>query len=346
MNKLTLIAIIVVAIVVAVAIAIAVPMLYKQRATLVQCPGKDNTMFIVYYSIPPNETIFKYLSTSISNVIASNTSGAINITFSICSVRYGDLGENLRADLSNRTVFPIIGIYTSKNIAEAVIARQLFNSYGNYYIVKENLTRGIYAYLAYYGLSVLKEPRAFVEILRPPELFANETPIIGSPNAKYYLVIYEDMHCPYCAKFYAESLPVIENLTRNGTFAIALKNFIIHEEVLPMHRNITAMYLATQNSTAVLEVMKDVYRLINNGVEPSSDDVASIIKNITGYSKFNVDMNVVDRIIEDDFREGQNYGIFGTPGLIIWSREYNRGVVIVGYASAEEILNIARSYMS
>jgi len=113
-----------------------------------------------------------------------------------------------------------------------------------------------------------------------------------------------------------------------------------------MHRNITAMYLATQNSTAVLEVMKDVYRLINNGVEPSSDDVASIIKNITGYSKFNVDMSVVDRIIEDDFREGQNYGIFGTPGLIIWSREYNRGVVIVGYASAEEILNIARSYMS
>jgi protein-disulfide isomerase len=333
--------------VLAIAIGIAVALLVLPKPyTPPPCPAKDNSFFVVYLDIPPNEEAFKQVADAISYVIAVNSSNTINITFSVCSIKYSELEKELQTLLKNYTTFPIMGVHTSKDLSKVAVAQQLFDFYGNYYVVKEGFAWRISAILPYYGYTIFKEGGIVAEIAKAPKVFINETPVIGSLNSKYYLVIYEDAHCPACARFYAETLPVIERLVENNTFAIVLKNFIVHEEVLPMHRNITAMYLVTRNATAVLEVMKSIYKLMNLGITPPADYVASLVRNVTGYSFFNVTREVIDKVIEEDFEEGLSYRVTGTPGLLIWSRERNKGVVIVGHISAENLLSIARRYLS
>ncbi|MEM0027085.1 MAG: thioredoxin domain-containing protein [Ignisphaera sp.] len=305
----------------------------------------DNTFFVVYYSVPPNETVFKHLMNSIQSFIASNTSGSLNLTFSLCIKKYSELDDNTKGILSQYKSFPLMGIYTSKDLSTAKASSQLFDVNGKYYIIKENATIGIYSYLAYYGVPILKEPKVLIETLREPYIQLNETPVVGSLNAKYYLVIYEDAWCPYCAKFYSESMPIIEDLIDNNTFAIVLKNLLIHPGVENIHRNVTALYITTRNATAVFSIMKGIYAYVARGTDPSPENVTAMIKNVTGISEFNVNLTVVDNIIIKDIQEAREYGIFGTPGFVIWNRESGRGIVVVGYTSASDLLNIVRSYL-
>ena len=282
----------------------------------------DNTFFVVYYSVPPNETTFRLLMNNMQSFIASNTSGSLNLTFSLCIKKYSELDDSTKNVLSQYKSFPVIGIYTSKDLSSAKASSQLFDAKGKYYVVKENVAIGVYSYLAYYGVPILKVPNVLIETLREPHIQLNETPVIGSLNAKYYLVIYEDAWCPYCAKFYSDSMPVIEDLLSNGTFAIVLKNLLIHPGVEDIHRNITALYITTRNATAVFSIMKDIYAYVARGVDPSPENVTAMIKNVTGIGEFNVNLTVVDDIITKDIREAQEYGIFGTPGFVIWNREW------------------------
>ncbi|MEL9940697.1 MAG: thioredoxin fold domain-containing protein [Ignisphaera sp.] len=318
---------------------------------LIKKPGSacsiesDNTFFVVYYSVPPNETTFKLLMNNMQNFIASNTSGSLNLTFSLCIKKYSELDDNTKNVLSKYKSFPVMGIYTSKDLSSAKASSQLFDVNGRYYVVKENVAIGVYSYLAYYGVPILKEPKVLIETLREPHIQLNETPVVGSLNAKYYLFIYEDAWCPYCAKFYSDSMPVIENLLNNNTFAIVLKNLLIHPGVENIHRNITALYITTRNATAVFSIMKSIYAYVARGTDPSPENVTAMIKNVTGVSEFNVNLTVVDNIITKDIQEAQEYGIFGTPGFVIWNRESGRGIVVVGYTSANDLLNIVRSYL-
>lgn len=354
MKRTTLAMIAIAVIVIAAGGAVVFLVLPKPRTPpSPQCPGKDNALFIVYYSVPPNEDLFSGMASWLSNVIASNSSKAINVTLSVCSVSYANLGKDLKAAMGNRTFFPVIGIHTTSDLTKAKIIQILFDKHGDYYVLKEDWVPILYVYYMayvehYVQKPVLKLPNVsgVAETFRAPKLLLNETPVIGSPSAKYYLVIYEDVYCPYCAKFYADSLPTIEELVKNNTFAIVLKNFIVHGEATPMHRNITAMYLATQNSAAVLEVMKTIYGLVEENIYPSADQVADIVRSVTGYTNFNTTVDAVDKVIAEDTEEGWSYGVYGTPGLLIWSRERGRGVVIVGYATAENLLKIARTYLS
>lgn len=346
MNKLLIV------VVIAVAIAGALIGLWyflnvsSKPSTQVCQINKDNTFFVIYYSIPPNATVFNHLMQSIQSYITSNSSGAINLTLTLCIRKFSEVDEATRNLLSPYKTFPIFGIYTSKDLSAAKGISNLFDVSGRYYIARENITIGVYSYLAYYGVSILKEPRVFIETFEKPTISLEETPVIGSLNAKYYLIIYEDAWCPFCAKFYKESIPTIEHLVSNNTFAIVLKNLIVHSGVVNIHRNLTSLYVVTKNATLVFNLMKKIYDYVYTGSNPSPEIVASMIKNLTGIDKFDVNLNKIDEIIKNDELESRRYGVFGTPGIVIWSRESGRGVVIVGYASADDILNIVRSYLT
>lgn len=343
MNKTLLVIIAVIAVAgAAIDILYAMGLIWKSTTCRID---RDGTFFVVYYTVPPNETVFRHLLSSIQSYIASNTSGSLNITLSLCIKRFSELDSNTKSIFSSYKVFPIMGIYTSKDLSAAKASSQLFDVSGKYYIVKENVALGIYSYLDYYGVPIFKEPKVFIETLREPEVNVNETPVIGSLNAKYYLVIYEDAWCSYCAKFYSDSMPMIESLVNNNTFAIVLKNLIVRSGVEDIHRNITALYIATKNSTAVFSIMKKIYSYVSAGLDPSPENVTLLIKNLTGLDSFNISLSVVDKVITSDIQESRRYGIFGTPGFVIWSRESGRGLVVVGYASASDILDIVRTYL-
>jgi protein-disulfide isomerase len=321
--------------------------------TSTRCNISNNTFFVVYLSVPPTESLFLAISKNISRSILRDTNGAVNITFTLCIIRYNDLGDNVRSVLANRSIFPVSGFYTTINLTNVETVKHLFNIFESYYIIKEELIPNIYIgymrdlYIRYRGviIPIYNVPKVLVlaETLKPPRIYTNETPVIGSLNAKYYMIVYEDAYCPACAYFYSETLPKLEELIKNNTFALALKNFIVHEDALPIHRNVTALYIATRNSTTVLETMKTIYGLLIKGVKPKPEEIAETIKNTI---ETNINAEVINKIIEGDVIEARSYGIFATPGFIIWNRELRRGVVIEGNSKLEDVLNIVEKYLN
>jgi thioredoxin-related protein len=336
--------IIAVAIIVAV-VSVATYLLLLRPQQSGGCIAKDNTLIVVYLKVPPNEQAYNVIAESLSYAIRTNSSNRVSINLTTCFIKYQELDEKLRKILSNVTAFPVIVVYTHANLFEAPTAQQLFDYSEGYYILKEMWATRILATLVNYGIAPYQDTAIFSETMKEPLVLPNETPVIGSPTAKYYLIIYEDAYCPYCARFYVDSLPSIEEKVRDGTIALVLKNFVVHSDAWIIHRNITAMYIATRNATAVLNIMKNIYSLINRGIHPSPDYVKELIRNVTGYESFNVNIDDVEKVMLKDGEEGASYRIFGTPGFVIWSKEKNYGVIIVGLVSADNIFSIINRWL-
>ncbi|MEM4844664.1 MAG: hypothetical protein QXU08_09695, partial [Ignisphaera sp.] len=110
-----------------------------------------------------------------------------------------------------------------------------------------------------------------------------------------------------------------------------------------IHRYIVAMYLESRNSTQVSLLINEIYHRVYTNIYPTTEDVLQIMRSIRGsipdVNKYNV-----EEIIQEDTREAQyEYGIYATPGFIIWNREKGIGIIILGYRSIETFLNLISS---
>lgn len=107
----------------------------------------DNTFFVIYLYNKPNLTIYNEVSNVFSKAIAVNSSNAINVTFNVNLVRYSDLPIQLKQYLSNYTVYPVIGIVSSKlDKDKAKIIPLIFDEINGTFIVKKDLLSYLYYY--------------------------------------------------------------------------------------------------------------------------------------------------------------------------------------------------------
>ncbi len=306
-----------------------------------RCNNSENAFVAIYHSIEPNIQLFNMLSSSLSNAIASNSSNTVNITFSLCVISYRDLSSELRNNLGKYSTFPIFGIYSTKtDLSTVKLVNTYFDDVESFFVSKPDVTVATYAYIYSYNVPILNNVDIYLETLKKPILNIDKTPVIGSIDAKYYIFIYEDAWCPYCAKFYIEVLPGLEEYIKNNTIALVLKNLIVHSEVNDIHRYLVSMYMESKNSTYISIMFKEIYGRVYNNVYPTTADVLQIMKEVYG-SIPDVDKYNVDDVIAEDAEEAQySYGIFATPGFVVWDREKGVGVVLIGYRSIDSILNI------
>ncbi|MEM0152750.1 MAG: thioredoxin domain-containing protein [Ignisphaera sp.] len=310
-----------------------------------KCNNSENAFVVIYRSIEPNTQLFNILSNSLSISIARNSSSAINISLSLCILSYADLSSALRDRLADYTTFPIFGMYsTSADLSKVGLVTAYFDNIENFFVSKPSVTLATYAYIYnYYNVPILNNSDIYLETIKMPKLNLDTMPVIGSIDAENYLFIYEDAWCPYCAKFYVEILPALEKYIENGAVALVPKNLIVHSEVNDIHRYIVAMYLESRNSTQVSLLINEIYHRVYTNIYPTTEDVLQIMRSIRGsipdVNKYNV-----EEIIQEDAREAQyEYGIYATPGFIIWNREKGIGIIILGYRSIETFLNLISS---
>jgi len=306
-----------------------------------RCNNSENAFVAIYHSIEPNIQLFNMLSSSLSNAIASNSSNTVNITFSLCVISYRDLSNELKNNLGNYLTFPIFGIYsTTADLSTVKLVDTYFDDVEKFFVSKPDVTVATYAYVYSYNIPILNNIDIYLETLKKPILNIDTTPVIGSIDAKYYVFIYEDAWCPYCAKFYIEVLPGLEEYIKNNTIALVLKNLIVHSEVNDIHRYLVSMYMESKNSTYISIMFKEIYSRVYNNAYPTTADVLQIMKEVYG-SIPDVNRYSVDDVIAEDAKEAQySYGIFATPGFVIWDREKGIGVVLVGYRSIDSFINI------
>ncbi len=323
-----------------------------ERAIAKLCGGaKDNVLLIIYLRHEPEQNFVKTLAKFLENFIRGRSGNLVSVNLTPCivsleslekaGIELGDFRENL---------YPLLAI-VSREASKLVFLRNMTTDIEGIMFFSKYVLRGLYSQISVIGEKVP------IETTIEPHTDPEDTPIIGDRNARIYVYLYEDAYCPYCAMFYNETLPTLEKLINNGTVALVLKNFIVHEHVKEFHVYIEAAYMKTHNARGVLEVMHSIYtKLLETLKKGGGEAVEKVIdmdfvkKLVEKYMGVTVNstqlLEKAREVVDSDTREAMSYGLGGTPGFVVWDREKGYGIVFAGYRPPDAFLEILRFMQS
>jgi len=173
---------------------------------------------------------------------------------------------------------------------------------------------------------------------------AAEHPTIGSGET--HLAIFEDFMCPFCARFYRDTLPTLEKLAKQGSLEIHFMDLIVHRQgVVPkLHRLLLCYYLETGNATGYLEAAKKVYTLLYTDLQKLQQRKINETTLVTDYDKLYQELEKqlgaspnctkADGLLAASQRTAAKLGITGTPGFAAWRNGSNYVIVTEGYRTA------------
>ena len=324
----------------------------KARKALQKLCGVSNDVLILAYLVhKPRKDFSDMLAKFFENLVYLGSRGTISLELRVCTVSVKEL-EGLGIDLEpvKHGLYPVIGIASSR-ASMLVVLRNMSIDIDGIMFLDKHITTALYAQQALlYGDTIP------IEIDREPNTDPKEVPVIGSRNARFYIYIYEDVYCPFCAEFYNRTLPVLSRFIDNGTVALVLKNLIVHRAAKDLQIYIQAAYMETGNAYGVLSVMSAIYeellkylRAGGKELEKAVDRefVAKLIEKYMGVSIES--LTLIDEaraVVESDTSEAISYGITGTPGFVVWDRVKGYGIVFVGYRSPEEFVKLLRAMSS
>ncbi len=150
-------------------------------------------------------------------------------------------------------------------------------------------------------------------------------PFRGEPNAPITLYEYSDYQCPFCARYFVQTEPAInENYVRTGKVRVVFREFPIQE----LHPNAPAAHRA---SLCVAEQGADLYWAMHNKLFQTqtewsnSTDPQPVFARLAEEAGADMDaykqcMTTADEekqpIIEAGLAAGQEAGVTGTPSFI------------------------------
>lgn len=149
-----------------------------------------------------------------------------------------------------------------------------------------------------------------------------DSPIRGDKNAPVTIVEFSDYQCPFCGKFFSETLPIIEKEYINtGKVKLVYKDFPlnIHPEALKAAE--AARCVREQKDDEGYWKMHD--KLFENQKELSLENYKKWAK-MFGINAVKFDKCLNDGIyskpVQKDFEYGQQLGVSGTPAFFINGR--------------------------
>ncbi|MGH1520762.1 MAG: DsbA family protein [Nitrosopumilus sp.] len=182
---------------------------------------------------------------------------------------------------------------------------------------------------------------------QPINVSIDDDPMKGNPNAPNTIIEFSDYECPFCKRFFEDTLPLIEeNYINTGKVNFVYRDFpiqSIHPNAVPAA--VAAECADDQNSFWSFHDM-----IFENKNTWSKLDGEDLLKEFEQYAttlgldtkEFNVCLESGKHLdeVRKDLQDGQNYGITGTPGFFIGND--NLGYIMVSgakpYPIFEEIL--------
>ena len=146
-----------------------------------------------------------------------------------------------------------------------------------------------------------------------------DAPVKGDANAPVTIVEFSDYECPFCGKFYSETLPQIEeNYIKTGKVKLVFKDF-----PLGFHANAEPAAVAARCAGALGgdEAYYEMHDLLFENQQ--SLNRANYVKwaGQTGVSQVNfekcLDSGEHESLVQADLLQGQSLGVTGTPGFLI-----------------------------
>jgi len=154
------------------------------------------------------------------------------------------------------------------------------------------------------------------DIKQKNKVLADDDPVQGDKNAPIVMVEFSDFQCPFCGKFYQETLPSIEKeYIQTGKVQLVFRDF-----PLSFHEN-------AQNAAEAAECANEqgkFWQMHNKLYENQQAIAATDLKQYASdlgldVKKFNdcFDSAKYAAEIQKDEADGQANGISGTPGFLI-----------------------------
>lgn len=158
----------------------------------------------------------------------------------------------------------------------------------------------------------------------PVRISMDDDPVIGDPDAPITIIEFSDFQCPFCARFNAQTLPLIfDEYIQQGKVKLVFRDFPlqnIHPNALP-----AAIAAECANEQGGFVGMHDI--LFERQSQWNNVDTAEALSLFNQYAKdLQLDQTAFSSCfgngnhiteINGDLRDGRNYGITGTPGFFI-----------------------------
>ena len=173
-------------------------------------------------------------------------------------------------------------------------------------------------------LKILQNQLSTEQPILSVKISVDNDPIIGNPDAPITIIEFSDFQCPFCARFYTQTLPLIyEEYIEPGKVKLVFRDYPIQS----IHPNAVPAAIASEcaNEQGKFKEMHDT--LFENQNEWGKQKTADALSLFSQYAtKIQLEQEVFDscltsgKYIEEiskDLDDGRDYGVTGTPGFFI-----------------------------
>ena len=148
------------------------------------------------------------------------------------------------------------------------------------------------------------------------EVNAGDSPVKGNADAPITIIEFSDYQCPYCANFYEQTLPLIEqNYIVTGKVKLVFMDFPLstHRDAAPAAE--AARCVREKGGDESYFEMHDL--LFENQQDLSKDNLKALALGL-GYDITEcLDSGKYSADVQADMAYGQSLGVGGTPGFFI-----------------------------
>ena len=174
-------------------------------------------------------------------------------------------------------------------------------------------------------LEIQQEPKLQVQQAKPEKpLFVSvdDDPMKGDPNAPLTIIEFSDFQCPFCNRFYQETLPLIEkNYIDTGKV-----NFVYRDMPLAIHANAIPAHIAAECADVQGAFWEYHDILFDRLSEWNKLDQIDLENQLKSYAQeLNLDPSFdtciksasISQEIQKDYSQATGYGATGTPTFFI-----------------------------
>ncbi|MFA5271579.1 MAG: DsbA family protein [Candidatus Omnitrophota bacterium] len=158
------------------------------------------------------------------------------------------------------------------------------------------------------------------EAIKPGErmvkgVTAGSNPVMGNPAAPVLVVEFSDFECPFSKKFYQQTFPLIEKeYISTGKVKFAYRDFPLPMHILAKDAAIACRCAGKQNNYWQMFDKLSLARKLDP--EEMQNYAKGLKLNMKVFNNCLKD-EVVAAEIDNDFGEGSNFGVRGTPAFFI-----------------------------
>ena len=228
--------------------------------------------------------------------------------------------DNEKVSVKKSTFYGlIIGLIVAVGVA-AFIAGTYTSNLNSNQISEEDLEEAI----AKLELKLLQNQLPTEQSKLVMKISADNDPVIGNPDAPITIIEFSDFQCPFCARFFTQTLPLIyEEYIDQGKVKLVFRDYPIQS----IHPNAVPASVASEcaNEQGKFKEMHDI--LFGNQNEWSKQETVDALSLFSQYAtEIQLEQETFDSCltsgkyideIQKDLVDGQNYGVSGTPGFFV-----------------------------